>query len=213
MYNYMDIQKVELQDLASCICEYSICKLSTASKCLIITFDGVADNKHRSNYYYMSAMVAAGIKAWWPRAVVIDLTNLKYDFGDDLWDIVPERVEHCAFVVSDLNRESITSLFNEIGNYADGRLFDSVVEAVNAIDQQIIATMSKDELERLKRTPEEQKLHDDLAFLEQLGPERPDVPCKINTCTHGAISLSVFCRRHHFEMLEGRECPKLEDSE
>jgi hypothetical protein len=39
-------------------------------------------------------------------------------------------------------------------------------------------------------------------------PERPDIPCRKPGCTKGAIPQSVFCREHHFEMMQGRPYPK-----
>jgi hypothetical protein len=39
------------------------------------------------------------------------------------------------------------------------------------------------------------------------GPERPDVPCRHSGCGRGAVKLSVFCRRHHFEQVMNQACP------
>jgi hypothetical protein len=47
----------------------------------------------------------------------------------------------------------------------------------------------------------------DRAFYDLLGPERPGRPCKRPSCSHGAITQSVLCRAHHFEMIQGRPCP------
>jgi hypothetical protein len=47
----------------------------------------------------------------------------------------------------------------------------------------------------------------DRAFYDCLGAERPTIPCRDDGCTRGSISLSVFCRRHHFENVKGRPCP------
>jgi len=47
----------------------------------------------------------------------------------------------------------------------------------------------------------------DLAFYEKLGPEDSIRPCKREGCGHGAIRNSVLCKRHHFEMIQRRECP------
>jgi hypothetical protein len=44
-------------------------------------------------------------------------------------------------------------------------------------------------------------------FYELLGEERADVPCRNPACRRGAIALSVFCRRHHFEVIQRRPCP------
>lgn len=47
----------------------------------------------------------------------------------------------------------------------------------------------------------------DRAFYEALGEERADVRCREQGCARGAISLSVLCRVHHFEMVQKKPCP------
>ncbi len=48
---------------------------------------------------------------------------------------------------------------------------------------------------------------EDRAFFDGLGDERSEPPCAAPGCGHGAISLSVFCRIHHFEMVKHKACP------
>lgn len=47
----------------------------------------------------------------------------------------------------------------------------------------------------------------DREFYELLGAERQSVPCRKTGCSRGAISSSVFCRVHHFEMIKKEACP------
>jgi hypothetical protein len=47
----------------------------------------------------------------------------------------------------------------------------------------------------------------DRAFYDVLGDERADVRCQEPGCARGAISQSVLCRPHHFEMVKKRPCP------
>jgi hypothetical protein len=47
----------------------------------------------------------------------------------------------------------------------------------------------------------------DLQYYDSLGPEEANRPCKATGCNRGSVRFSVFCRTHHFEQLEGRECP------
>src|SRR6185503_2840238 len=54
---------------------------------------------------------------------------------------------------------------------------------------------------------EDPRLRRDRQFYEQLGPEDLSRPCKKEGCRRGAIRNSIFCKRHHFEMIERRECP------
>jgi hypothetical protein len=48
---------------------------------------------------------------------------------------------------------------------------------------------------------------EDRAFFDGLGPERSVPCCAAPGCSHGAISLSTFCRVHHFEMVKRKACP------
>lgn len=63
------------------------------------------------------------------------------------------------------------------------------------------------------RTEEEQQAIDAMlrerarAFYDSLGVERKDVPCRHPNCARGAVSLSVFCRTHHYESVTGSACP------
>lgn len=54
---------------------------------------------------------------------------------------------------------------------------------------------------------DETKLKLDREFFDQLGAERPGVPCRDEGCEKGAVQLSVFCRVHHFEMVRKYPCP------
>jgi hypothetical protein len=54
---------------------------------------------------------------------------------------------------------------------------------------------------------EETKKKLDREFYELLGAERQNVPCKKEGCSRGAITSSVFCRVHHFEMIKKEGCP------
>ncbi|GEM_PF-1380943 len=50
-------------------------------------------------------------------------------------------------------------------------------------------------------------LNMDHEFYNQLGPEREGTRCGTVGCCRGAVALSLFCRRHHFEMVQKRPCP------
>ncbi|HEY9216840.1 MAG TPA: hypothetical protein VIO94_02235 [Phenylobacterium sp.] len=47
----------------------------------------------------------------------------------------------------------------------------------------------------------------DREFYDALGPERSNVACRHDGCTRGAVSLSVFCRPHHFASVKSRPSP------
>ena len=44
-------------------------------------------------------------------------------------------------------------------------------------------------------------------FCERLGAEDSMKPCRREGCNRGAVKLSVFCRRHHFENVQKRPYP------
>jgi hypothetical protein len=54
---------------------------------------------------------------------------------------------------------------------------------------------------------EDPQLRNDRQFYDQLGPEDLSRSCKKDGCQRGAIRNSVLCKRHHFEMMERRDCP------
>lgn len=54
---------------------------------------------------------------------------------------------------------------------------------------------------------EETKKRMDREFFDVLGPERDNVPCRTEGCKRGAVSQSVFCRVHHYEMIKKEPCP------
>jgi hypothetical protein len=55
--------------------------------------------------------------------------------------------------------------------------------------------------------PVDPRLEADRAFYDKLGLEDPAKPCKVAGCGRGAIQVGTRCRRHHFKMVLGRECP------
>lgn len=55
--------------------------------------------------------------------------------------------------------------------------------------------------------PEEHQRKMDRDFYDCLGLEREDVQCKNEACQRGAIKGSVFCKIHHFEMIQKKLCP------
>ena len=87
----------------------------------------------------------------------------------------------------------------------DTRFLKIVVEGEE--DRAFGATPSDDDLIRAYRAQLEFEQKSSVHFYESLGEERADVPCRNPDCRRGAIALSVFCRRHHFESIQQRPCP------
>ena len=55
--------------------------------------------------------------------------------------------------------------------------------------------------------PEDHQRKIDRDFYDSLGVEREEVECKKEQCQRGAIKGSVFCKIHHFEMIQNKTCP------
>lgn len=47
----------------------------------------------------------------------------------------------------------------------------------------------------------------DREFYNSLGEERTGTNCRREGCERGAVDMSAFCRKHHFEMVRKRPCP------
>jgi hypothetical protein len=75
------------------------------------------------------------------------------------------------------------------GEYPDGLSADQMVRAVGP-------PPVEDRQRRLDRE-----------FYDRLGTEDSSRPCKRDGCGRGAIANSVLCKRHHFEMIQRRDCP------
>lgn len=59
-----------------------------------------------------------------------------------------------------------------------------------------------------KPLPNDQLLQKmDRDFYDCLGSEREEVKCKNDVCERGAIEGSVYCKIHHFEMMQKKPCP------
>ena len=47
----------------------------------------------------------------------------------------------------------------------------------------------------------------DRDFYDCLGEERKEIKCRNSVCERGAIEGSVYCKIHHFEMMQKKPCP------
>lgn len=55
-------------------------------------------------------------------------------------------------------------------------------------------------------TPRLRKEAEDLDFIQKLGDEVGPALCQHTGCSNKKIQFSVMCRKHHFQMITGREC-------
>lgn len=141
----MNIQEHKLTDLSNASYSYSMCSLLSDDlyKALIVAFAGEAGNSHEhcGTFRLMDAITMAGIIAWKPSALILDLRNLKYDWGDEMQRTLTVALAWhgedfpLAVVVSDLNREGLTSLVkHEMQEDPAKWLFNSIGDAAKEID-------------------------------------------------------------------------------
>lgn len=69
--------------------------------------------------------------------------------------------------------------------------------------------LSAEQMVRASHPPpmEDRQRRLDREFYNRLGPEDSLRPCRKDGCNRGAISNSVMCKHHHFEMIQRRDCP------
>src|SRR4051794_17767586 len=92
---------------------------------LVVRFEGESGVgcKNNGDASFMAAIVAAGLQAWKPSGLVLDLRGLSYSWGDMMtvpFCVQPDlrvRDEKIPFptvaIVSDLNRRGLTSLVRD----------------------------------------------------------------------------------------------------
>jgi hypothetical protein len=142
----MDITPRSFADLSAADVTFGSCPLPSKHYCeaLVVAFAGEAGNSHEccGTFAFMKAMIAAGVAAWEPVAVVLDLRRLTYEWGDNMLDVlsIVDDSRPLAIVVSDLNREGLTSLVaQEMLAQPGDWLFESVEGAVAATDRAFVA--------------------------------------------------------------------------
>jgi len=147
----MDFVKQRLADFSSLSFSFFVGKSSnTARKVLMVRFEGATGSgcSNNGDATFMTAIVAAGLKAWEPSGLILDLRELSYSWGDLMvmpFCVHPDltiREQLVPFptvaVISDLNRVGMTSLVkDEMLADPDSILFDSVDDAAAEIERQL----------------------------------------------------------------------------
>jgi hypothetical protein len=149
----MQMTECSLSDLSSLKCRIFRAPLPAypTYEVLCVSFEGECGIGSRSNgdVAFMSAQIAAVRKAWDPWALILDLRELTYEWGDmmsgvfstpKIFDLLGkhEFSSPLAVVISDRNREGLTSLIREIQNADPAEvLFESLDEAVSSIERQM----------------------------------------------------------------------------
>jgi hypothetical protein len=137
---------LKLEDLSSIKYEFFACTLPDQSRLntLIVVFEGEYRYGSAGNpdAQFMTAIIKAGLAAWDPPALILDLQQLYYAWGDLMvevlcsgQDLLLNQPVPTAVVVSDRNVQGLTSLvLDEMLSDPKKWLFTSLESALSSID-------------------------------------------------------------------------------
>lgn len=142
MLDKLNLQEVKLTDVSDIQYRYLIADSRELphSPVLVVEFTGECGFGCNSNEdaCFMHGMIAAAFKIWEPACCILDLRGLRYEWGDmmivlfdaphDFIRLDVKTFEYpVAAVVSDLNREGLTSLVtDEMFEDPKNVLFDTI---------------------------------------------------------------------------------------
>jgi hypothetical protein len=120
----------------------------THSTILLATFQGDADDSEgQDSFCHIRALLAANMVAVEPYAVILDLKDLKYEWGDGMARVLNDASRHpdeptetipVAVVTSPLNREGLMSLLvDEMSERPEDWLFNSLEVAFVSIQYRL----------------------------------------------------------------------------
>lgn len=159
----MILHPCKLTDLSGVTSEYATGVLSQGHLVLVVHLTGTIENRRTTDdYAFAAASIIAGLEAWQPWALVIDLSRASYSWGDGMenvlsvsqrWaepimrsrsifigDSLPSQFP-TAVVTSGLNEGGLTTLVSEQMNMSPSKLlFPSVEAAVAALDKCLLDT-------------------------------------------------------------------------
>ncbi|MBM7074677.1 hypothetical protein JQC92_22145 [Shewanella sp. 202IG2-18] len=134
-------------------------------------------------------------------AVIIDEDELSEsevnDDGDSLFAI-ENNLE------STLDNQTIESIVASADTISSKVSIELLIEAFNYYYKHD-AFLPESGFKPLEGNEYQRKL--DLDFYNLLGQESSTIECVRKECLRGKISGSVFCRVHHFEMVQNKACP------
>ena len=148
----MKFIECKLADLSLITSAYQICPLPSCGyrKILSVSFNGVCGHGHKSNadVIYLCAIIAAGLQAWQPCALILDLQELSYEWGDMMsmvfglhsrMNIFGKQISYPSVaLISDRNRKGLTSLVKkEMFKNPEDFLFESLGDAIIQIEKQV----------------------------------------------------------------------------
>lgn len=154
------LKPVTLSDLGTLDHAYALGEVSDGQlPLLVVRLSGAAPREQDAIFDLASALVMAGLEAWQPWAVILDLRLLEYAWGDRMQNVLwaPQRWYEAvhplrevftagkapkefplAVVVSDLNRDGLQSLVSEEMKLDTTQvLHESLEDALHTLDQRL----------------------------------------------------------------------------
>ena len=133
-------------------CAFAQCRMPSVEHgtCLVISFEADteagAEGYSLGNYAFMEAMIAAGVAAWYPWAVVLDMAKVRYEWGDEMAQLIASSREPTTIITSPLNRKGLTSLVKcELLQEPAEVLFDSLPDALAGCERLYRAALEEEE--------------------------------------------------------------------
>ncbi len=125
---------------------------------------------------------------------------------DDLEEVAPKL----GYPRLSLDTDTIEDIFHGAARLVENPSDDQLLRSfqyycdhdafISDIDAPVPPPLTKEQIADHYR-------HLDRQFYDALGPERELLRCRSVGCTRGSVSLSAFCRPHHFESVKGRPSP------
>jgi hypothetical protein len=115
----MELEEIKLSDLSQIQCKFLHGESSNRRSILVVKFTGQYRDGSLGNpdAGFMNAMIIAALTAWEPSAAIIDLSQLKYVWGDMLEVVFPGDAGEIGdvhiptvLIVGDECREAIRTL-------------------------------------------------------------------------------------------------------
>lgn len=141
----MNLTKHRFEELSDLRVEISTCPFigDTRSEALIVSFQGEygVGSGGNNDARFMSAMVTAALRAWWCRGLILDLREMRYEWGNALLEAVDAgKVRYTfapfptALVTSALNHQALEGLMRCEQQSPGEWLFSSMEEALAAVE-------------------------------------------------------------------------------
>lgn len=137
------LKQTQISDVSSVRASYALTPLDDIYHGLVVSFAGRYGygGKGNPDASAMCAMVHAGIEAFGPAGVVLDLRELVYEWGDQMSEVIVAGMVHdvhdvqCTIVVSDTCREAMRTLIEqEWDDDPRAWLFETIDAAFDALE-------------------------------------------------------------------------------